>query len=177
MKKKQVKSKSPTPVKQHSAIDTPRFKEKASQQSQIPISPKVQIDSEYFSFGGMEPIKKQSKSVHEFNDKEKKLNNSFTNDKQASESKPQKVQIFNNNYQIININQIEKKESIRSLQRQFQQILENQPPKKSTTPIKSNQSNSPIQISTTKASAYPSANNYFQRIKKQGQSTLLRKKF
>ncbi|CAK94854.1 unnamed protein product (macronuclear) [Paramecium tetraurelia] len=177
MKKKQVKSKSPTPVKQHTAIDTPRFKEKASQLSQIPQSPKIQLDSEYFSFGGMEQHKKQSKSVHEFNDKDKKLNNSFTKDKKVTDTKPQKVQIFNNNYQIININQIEKKESIRSLQRQFQQILENQVPKKSATPVKTNPSSSPIQSTATKAPAFPSANNYFQRIKKSGQSTLLRKKF
>ncbi|CAD8077143.1 unnamed protein product [Paramecium sonneborni] len=177
MKKKQVKSKSSTPIKQHSAIDTPRFKEKASQLSIIPKSPKIQTDSDYFSFGGIEHHKQQSKSNHEFIDQEKQLNNSFIKDKKVTNSKAQKVQIFNNNYQIININQIEKKESIRSLQRQFQQILENQPQKKSVTPIKLNQSNSPIQISTSKASAYPSANNYFQRIKKPGQSTLLKKKF
>ncbi|CAD8143272.1 unnamed protein product [Paramecium octaurelia] len=176
MIKKQVKSKSPTPIKQHTAIDTPKFKEKASQQPQMVQFPKIQIESEYFSFCGIQQYKKHSKSVHDLGDKEKKLNNSFTKDKKVSDSKTQKVQIFNNNYQIININQIEKKESIRSLQREFKQILEHKAPNKASTPVKQNSSNSPMQMGT-KISAYPSANNYFQRIKKLGQSTLLRKKF
>ncbi|CAK60293.1 unnamed protein product (macronuclear) [Paramecium tetraurelia] len=176
MKKKQVKSKSPTPIKQQTTIDTPKFKEKASQQTQMAQFPKNQIESEYFSFSGIQQYKKQSKSVHELSDQVKKLNKSFTKDKKVSDSKTQKVQIFNNNYQIININQIEKKESIRSLQREFKQILERKAPNKASTPVKQQSSNSPMQIAS-KISAYPSANNYFQRIKKLGQSTLLRKKF
>ncbi|TNV71620.1 hypothetical protein FGO68_gene11721 [Halteria grandinella] len=174
MKKKLTKSK--FLVHQNPpTIETPRFKEKASQLSQPSFSPQKIGASEYFSFGGLDeplqqpPLKKTSKSVFEHNGKPKQINNSF--ERRIVTSKSPKVQIFNNNYQIININQIDKKESIRSLQKQFQQILDNSAQRKLATPIKTSQSPQPMNSAKTPSSA----SSYFNvsRLKK---PTLTRKK-